>query len=89
MPVRAYAVGCKAKRNLVSGIKTVRRLLPNGNIVTFVIGNTTKCGKASVIVENAKPKPCRKTNAVRTKSGRCASPKSKSKSKSKSKTKSK
>lgn len=85
MPVRAYAVGCKAKRNLTSGIKTIRRLLPNGNIVTFVIGNTNKCGKASVIVENSKPKPCRKSGAVRSRTGQCIMKKSdKSKSKSKS-----
>lgn len=81
MPVRAYAVGCKAKRSIVSGIKTVRRLLPNGNIVTFVIGNTKRCGKASVIVENMKPKPCRNSKAKRSRTGRCMSAKTKSKSK--------
>lgn len=72
MPVKAYAVGCKKKRSLVSGIKVVRRYLPNGNIVTFVIGKTKNCGKASVIVENRKPKPCR-TGLTRTYTGRCSS----------------
>lgn len=71
MTLKAYAVGCKKKAELVSGIKTIKRILPNGNIVTFVIGKTKKCGKASVIVENVKPKPCKKAAAVRTKSGKC------------------
>ena len=71
MTLKAYAVGCKKKAALVSGIKTIKRILPNGNIVTFVIGKTKKCGKASVIVENAKPKPCKKAEAVRSKSGKC------------------
>lgn len=73
MPVKAYAVGCKKKAQIVSGIKTVKRLLPNGNVVTFIIGKTKKCGTASVIVENSKPKPCKKIGSSRGKSGRCAS----------------
>jgi hypothetical protein len=73
MPVKAYAVGCKKKAQIVSGIKTVRRLLPNGNIVTFIIGKTKKCGTASVIVENRKPAACKKAGSARGKSGRCAS----------------
>lgn len=84
MAVKAYSVGCRKKNvPIISGIKTVKRLLPNGNIVTIVTGKTKNCGKVAVIVENVKPKPCRVPKAVRSKSGRCTMPVKKTKSKSK------
>lgn len=74
MAFKAYSVGCK-KNNVpvVSDIKVVRRLLPNGNIVTIICGKTKKCGVVCTIVSNQKPKKECKTGLKRGKTGRCSS----------------
>lgn len=78
MAVKAYSVGCRKKNvPIVKNIKVIKRLLPNGNVVTIVKGESSKCGIVATIVENKKPKPCQKTGAKRTRTGTCTGGKKK------------
>jgi hypothetical protein len=74
MTFKAYAVGCK-KRTTVTGLSIKKRALPNGNVVTIICGKSAKCNMVCTIVENTKPKPCKKP-LVRGRKGGCVSKKS-------------
>lgn len=70
MTLKAYSVGCKRKVGLATNIKVLRRLLPNGQVVTIICGKSKKCGVVCSIVSNEKAKPC-KNGKTRGKNGRC------------------
>ena len=72
--MKAYAVGCK-KKTKISNITIKKRALPNGNVVTIICGKSEKCGVVCTIIEQQRPKPCKKP-LVRGRKGGCVSKKS-------------
>ncbi len=75
MTIKGYSFKAKKMVPIVSDIQLIKRALPNGRVVTIAKGLSAKHGKVSVIMENSKPKDCKKPK-VRGKKGGCVSRKS-------------
>jgi hypothetical protein len=75
MTIKAYSFVEKKKVAIVSNIKLQKKALPNGNVVTIATGLSKKGNKVAVLMENTKPKPCKKPLG-RGKNAGCVSKKS-------------
>lgn len=71
--LKAYSFAQHKIVKVQPGFNTIKRLLPNGNIVSIVKGKDSKGNKVAVITQNVKPKkPCPRKRTI---TGACPRPK--------------